>query len=358
MKSVYILAPYPTIETLKDGMVQRIAIVDDLLKDYKRIYINIALKNPAFKSIIHNTDRAEELFFNPFFPIFIITKFLFKADVIYAHSIYLFRFMPYCFFWVKKRGINIILDAHGVVPEETKMYGKPLMSTYFNWIEKKVFRVMNHCICVSNEMVKHYMRKYPNSSVKYHLLFTGKLIRKPNAPDVNKLAKTLKIKTTDCVIMYSGNTQIWQNVPLMIQAIQKINKANIKFIILSGETDKFDMMLNSAGVDKTNIILKSVAPSELNNYYELAHYGLILRNDMPINRVSNPTKMLEYLQFGLIPIILCPFIGDYYSLGYEYVSISGIEHLDFSPKKSLKNAQIAQIIASNNKSFDVNKLIS
>lgn len=356
MKIVFILAPYPTEETLKDGMVQRIAILDDLMKDCKKVYVNIALKNPVYKRIIH-ADTVEELFFNPFYPVNILSEFLLKADVIYAHSIYLFRFMPYCFFWLKKRKVNFILDAHGIVPEEVNMNGKPLMSRYFNWIESKVFRVLNHCISVSNEMIEHYKRKYPWSSVNYHLLFTGKLMPEPNLADVDNLASTHNIKPSDCVIVYCGNTQVWQNTQLMVETIKKISKKGIKFLILSGEAEKFAGMLTLTGVHLNNVIIKSVSHDELNMYYQLAHYGLILRDDIPINRVSNPTKMLEYLQFGLIPIVLSPYIGDYYSLGYEYIGLNEVENIDFKPKKSVKNAQIAFEIANRNSAFDVNNLI-
>lgn len=357
MKSIYILAPYPGSETLRDGMFQRIATIDGLLEDYKRVYINIGVKNPMYKKVIYS-DKVEEFFFNPFYPISILTKFLLRASVIYAHSIHHLRHIPYCFHWMKQRKVTFILDVHGVVPEEMKMYGKYLQSRYLRWIERKAFRVLDDCICVSNEMIKHFTQKYPNSPAKYHLLFTSNLMPKPDENKVKELSRILGIKPTDCVIMYCGNTQRWQNISLMIETIRKLDKAHIKFIILSGDTENFKALLDSAGLDSTNIILMSVSPSELNNYYALAHYGFILRDDMLINRVSNPTKMLEYLQFGLIPIVLSPFIGDYFSLEYEYVNVIGIGDFDFAKKKSMRNVQLAIKMYSNNKLFDIHKLIN
>ena len=48
--------------------------------------------------------------------------------------------------------------------------------------------------------------------------------------------------------------------------------------------------------------------------------GLVLRDDSAVNRVACPTKLAEYLYFGLIPVVRSPRLGDFEELGYAYVT--------------------------------------
>ena len=59
---------------------------------------------------------------------------------------------------------------------------------------------------------------------------------------------------------------------------------------------------------------------ELCAVYGTADFGLILRDESPVNRVSCPTKLVEYLLFGLIPVVRSPHIGDFHRLGFAYVT--------------------------------------
>ena len=54
--------------------------------------------------------------------------------------------------------------------------------------------------------------------------------------------------------------------------------------------------------------------------YGAADLGLILRDDTPVNRVACPTKLAEYLYFGLVPVVRSPRLGDFPELGYAYVT--------------------------------------
>lgn len=357
MRNIVLLAPYPTKEMLKDGMIQRIKIIDDMLLKYDRVYLNISFSNPAYKCIKH-TENSKEFLLNPILSIFFIIKELVKAKIIYAHSIHLFKFMPYYFWFLKRKKTELILDAHGIVPEEMSMYGKQKRAKYLNYIESRVFRDLKHCICVSNEMILHYKRKYSSSNASYHLFNTSKLLEKPSADEVEMLAKDLNIIENDCVILYSGNTQLWQNVPLMLDYIVRLNDSGYKFIFLTGNVNEMQKIIETAGLGSNNIIIRSVHHNEINKYYELAHYGFILRDDIPINKVSNPTKMLEYLQFGLTPIVLSQYIGDYYSMGYEYIDVRTLSSATLSKKKSSKNINISYALNEENKKFEIKTLIS
>jgi hypothetical protein len=44
----------------------------------------------------------------------------------------------------------------------------------------------------------------------------------------------------------------------------------------------------------------------------LAHeYGFVLRDESLVNRVACPTKLVEYLYWGVLPVVITPRIGDF-----------------------------------------------
>ena len=55
---------------------------------------------------------------------------------------------------------------------------------------------------------------------------------------------------------------------------------------------------------------------------QTASLGFILRDNNAVNRVACPTKLVEYIQHKVIPIMDSPQIGDFYEKGLKYVSIS------------------------------------
>uniref|UniRef100_UPI0040266C07 hypothetical protein n=1 Tax=Phocaeicola vulgatus TaxID=821 RepID=UPI0040266C07 len=77
-------------------------------------------------------------------------------------------------------------------------------------------------------------------------------------------------------------------------------------------------------------------------YYLKNDCGVVLRKDNIVNRVACPTKLIDYLQYGLIPIVLSPHIGDFYNLGYKYIEHDEImNHLNSYSRSNLNDMAIA-----------------
>ena len=53
--------------------------------------------------------------------------------------------------------------------------------------------------------------------------------------------------------------------------------------------------------------------------YPRCSYGFVLRDDIAVNNVACPTKLIEYLQYGIVPILHTERIGDFAALGMQYV---------------------------------------
>lgn len=69
------------------------------------------------------------------------------------------------------------------------------------------------------------------------------------------------------------------------------------------------------------LIIGSKNLSELNKEYKESHYGFILREDLIVNRVACPTKLIEYLAMGIVPIVDFEKIGDFSDFGMKYVRL-------------------------------------
>ena len=58
---------------------------------------------------------------------------------------------------------------------------------------------------------------------------------------------------------------------------------------------------------------------ELKKEYEKAQYGFTLRDNIIVNEVACPTKLIDYVKYGIIPILKSDKIGDFVENGLEYV---------------------------------------
>ena len=344
MKDILFLAPYPTVENIKDGMVNRIKSIDSMFASFPRKYLDIAIKFKKKKIIKHDNVEVYEL--SLLLHLGLIIKLLFAADYIYSHSIwggrYLFFLFPFC-------SGRFILDIHGVVPEENKLtYNSPIRYWILNVLEYFYFKKIEVAMCVTNTMRCHYEKKYTHYKglfLIYNILpsYLTEIVlhRKGNIfNDDNKVN-----------VLYSGGISKWQNIDLMLDVIAKNISDHIRYTLLVNNIPFVKAKLEERGIENL-VELKSVQPDELESYYMNADYAFILRDDNVVNNVANPTKLVEYLAFGIIPIVLSPKIGDYLSLNYEYLNVDSFCTNISKPKtKSNTNISIARNVCEYNKSF-------
>ncbi|MNL07568.1 hypothetical protein D3C87_1282490 [compost metagenome] len=145
--------------------------------------------------------------------------------------------------------------------------------------------------------------------------------------------------------------QGYQNISLMVENIKKIvDVPNYYFYILTGQKQKMQEIFSINGLnDKKNILIDSVTPNELDKYYKKAHYGFVLRDDVDVNNVACPTKIIEYLAYGMTCITLSNKIGDFYELGFEFINIDKLKTEKLKEIKSFKNHKIYCAINADNK---------
>lgn len=349
MKNILFLAPYPTSKNIKDGMISRVKAVDVLFEKVPRTYLNVSLK--SFWEKEKYTDGLVEVYSLNFIRHFwSILKIVKSFDYIYSHSIYSLQFL-----WILiPNKARLILDIHGVVPEEQKYLKQSKLKTiYYDFMEQQVFRKIQKAVCVTNSMCSHYRSKYD--------FFTGDYIVYSIVPDnlypINEVTiKDLKeVNKNKINVIYSGGAQGWQNVDMMLDKIKQNQSPNVSYTILTGDISIFEEKIKSKGLNSVNIVSRN--PSDLWKDYLAADYAFILRDDDIVNNVACPTKLIEYLYYGLIPIVLSPNIGDYFKLGYDFISIENMNSLKKTLYPSEKNMTIAQELIYRNETTDLVKFV-
>lgn len=309
---ILFLAKYPDTHERKDGFFQRVLRVDLIFKDYLRIYLNIQRTKPEF-NIIQINDRCYQINLSPEMEINedLLKFFALSVSIVYAHSIYSINNKISQILFANSH--NAVWDVHGAVPEEVGCLSKANNIFFTKRISStELFAYSNSklIIGVSNKLIQHLKQKYAMCE-KHPItllmpIFTGEFNE--------DLLKKMIVKKP--VVIYSGGTQVWQLVPQMLQYVHE-NKNIYDFIFLV--PDPINIMKLYSRLFNGEVfpgVLKSVDPEEVFQYYKMTHFGLVFREDNIINNVACPTKLIEYLANGIIPIVNSRNIGDFNDLGY------------------------------------------
>jgi len=330
MHSIAFVSTFPNEANMRDGYFRRVHHVDEALTGMQRIHLDIRFAKNFRKQIMVRDPEVRVMHLNAFLHFFIIRSVLKKSGIVYIHSIA--KVPSILIQWMNlKNRVPFALDLHGVMVDELRLAGNPIKAWFYSHIENYCFKHSRLNIYVSQVMQSHYRTKYPNYKGHEVIFSTTSQPLQPFQP--------FQPSTEDVLMLYSGNTQPWQNIDLMLDIMKRLSAPQIKFLILSGQKKHFERLVRAKGIPENKISVISVTPNELESYYKIAHYGFILRDDILVNRVANPTKLAEYLQYGIIPVVRLAEIGDYFSLGYEYVKCDDCDN-NLEPRKSDHNIQV------------------
>ena len=122
-------------------------------------------------------------------------------------------------------------------------------------------------------------------------------------------------------------------------------KARILFLVSDVEFIKFSY--RNLYLQEFPGELLSLLPKDLDSYYKDADYGLILREDCLVNNVAFPTKLIDYISNGIIPIVDTKNIGDFNELGLQVINyhdeINGFLDSQINEMRELNDKILQQI---------------
>ncbi|EEP0942846.1 glycosyltransferase family 4 protein, partial [Salmonella enterica] len=161
--------------------------------------------------------------------------------------------------------------------------------------------------------------------------------------------------------IYAGGMQAWQNIDLMIKVTKGGDTRNIKFNFFFPQELISDFKLKLGDrLDSRTIMVDSLPKEDVIKVMTRCHLGFVLRDDIVVNRVACPTKLIEYLECGVVPIIKSPDIGDFNTLGYSFIRVeelNGSLSMDDLRKKVENNYKVLahfQSLTEHSKSILIN----
>jgi len=303
---ILFISLYPQQSNEKDGMLQRVAAIDKMFEDRERVYLQISYKRCFIPKVVRVDDRLTVYSINLYLFFCFIIYMGMKSEVVYVQSIFnSVRILPLYLF------CRVITDMHGLVPEEISYEGNGLRARWYSFVEAVAVRRSKAIVTVTKAMSDYLRRKYqmPNLQVFNIPIFD---LSERNC----RLCEPAQIRPR---VIYAGGAQKWQNVDMMLEAIKKV-ESSYEFTILSSDVDVFKEKMTARGM--TSVRLLSVRKEEVYSYYGESDLGFLLRDDMPINNVACPTKLIEYMSQSVLPIVIQPSIGDFNTLGYSYILLS------------------------------------
>lgn len=192
---------------------------------------------------------------------------------------------------------NQIVWMQGVVPEESYMRRhSKFRFGVLSYMERFVLKKSKLLLLVSNDMLKHYEKKY-NLSLK------NKSVIMPcfNETEIAEDA-FFESKYKENTFLYVGGMAKWQCFEDMAKLYSKIEAADSNSIFYVYTFDKGIAEAVIKALNIKNYKIDYAPKEELSEKIKGMKYGFVLREDCTVNNVATPTKFSNYLANGIIPI--------------------------------------------------------
>lgn len=318
---ILFLSDHPINLPEHDGMAQRIAAIDRCFSGQPRSYLKVSLLRHLRGERQKPDDGSVAVWrLNLFLHLLQIIRLILSASCLYCHSIgnllYVLPLLPLR---------PYLIDLHGLVSDEFLMAGRYLPFLRYRLAERIAIPRAAGLVVVSEAMMKLTTSRYPRLRCRYWVVPVFDDVW-PSEPDLLQDDKPL--------LIYAGGAQVWQNVELMLSSYAQV-QGRCRLRILTGEIRAFQEKLAAFELDGA-VELLTVPKQEVYQQYRQAVFGFILRDNLPVNRVACPTKLVEYLAAGLVPIVLQPEIGDFVHYGYAPLLLERLLHGELPDQSELE----------------------
>lgn len=341
-RSICIFSPMYNSENLKDGYYRRVHEVDEILWDFIKIHINdVNFDNNKLRIEFFENDVINISYCPSNILQLKKVKLLLKlSGKMYTHSLWQMKDWA-----LNMEGILKILDIHGAQPEESVLYGDIDGAKKISEKERIAVQKVDYMISVTHSMQEHMIRKYGS-------LIKAKFILMPIYENRFSRQQGLTVKQliNGCsIVIYAGGTQKWQMIPEM-QSAMRNTKNNVFFEICVPAPEEFMKIWGSKTKLLSNMNVRSRSHEDVMNLYDRCHYGFVLRDDIVVNNVACPTKLIEYIEHDIIPILSTTHIGDFSNMGMRYILVD-----DFIEGRLPEESKRAEMAINNRQILEVFK---
>jgi len=314
-RGLVFMAPHPEEVAAADGFGQRVRAMDNFFKDRPRWYVRVVDRGKG-RIVRYGPDSVSIRL--PFWHLPLLLAVLglvLHNKLLYVHSIVncargadtLLQYVP---------GVFRILDLHGLAPEELSHVGARFPIPWWaGRVERLVVRRAHCLIAVTATMLEHIMGKYPGLGCRKIVLpiFPAAPAQPAAEADLDKFFEPEFMNLPG--VIYAGGLQAWQQLPRMFSAVAA-QPSLARYLILTPAAPPLPAELSALFARHGNVKFGQAAPERMPALYRNFQYGFVLREASLINQAACPTKLIEYLEHGLVPIMLSPAIGDFAGLSF------------------------------------------
>ena len=316
-RGIVFFGGYPFAAREKDGYFQRVAAIDQVFSDMLRVYIDFSpcpgqpygpwMQRPTSSTLVLNyygTVRRKLLV------MFCVTIFALRYRRVYFHSV--FGLCREHSWLLQVPGMIAVIDVHGVVPEEFRYSNDFCSAVIMERLEEFAVRHAKGIVVVTKAMGRYLQGKYRER-------LRGMLLEYPILPPM----PDMPWRQEECarpLVVYAGGVQKWQLTPLMAKIMVE-QRDLCRYAIYTPSPEEFAALLPPQFRGCPTFDLDSKNHDDLLEIYPFCHYGFILRDESIVNQVACPTKLVEYLAMGIVPIVNSPSIGDFEEFGMRYITL-------------------------------------
>lgn len=204
-------------------------------------------------------------------------------------------------------GVNlkIVADVRGAISEELKETN-PKRAIYFNELDNSIFikniDKINRFNFVSKELYKYYFKMNNSIEEKVDIIPCFSSFQLDNVT---------KLDRQDISLLYVGGQQFYQKLDQIPKLVKKItNKNLIVYMVLNGrKNEQLEKLFGDEGINSE--FYYNLSKKELESIYLKSDIGILIRDNLVLNKVSSPVKLSEYLSKGLY-VMLIGEVGDFY----------------------------------------------
>lgn len=204
-----------------------------------------------------------------------------------------------------------VIDAHGAVADEYKYNTSCFREDMYNYLyrlEIQGVREADYYICQS-EAMKSYLcqisgKEHEDKMAVFQCNASSRCFRYDSRVR-SEMRDVLGFSENEQVLVYSGGLHKWQMIDESIALFLKYKEynPNCRMLILTRECEAArHKILDMCGAGREDISVLSTSYDQVYKYLNAADAGILLREDVMLNRVASPTKLGEYLMTGL-PVI-------------------------------------------------------
>jgi hypothetical protein len=289
-----------------DGYAQRVRAIDELLQPFRRIYVDTTGRTETavrrlgddvvLLSIGKSRGRERAC-----------ARIAARAGCVYIHSLLggsarlLARVLAI-------NGIAKIWDVHGAVPEECAYRGADSLARKMERLEILAALRSTGIVCVSEAMERHLQAKHGQGAAIILQL-----------PAISGMTAPAPSDRNGRNFVYAGSIDTWQEFAPMAEAITR-SRIDGNFTLFVPDPIAARQVFPAALGPR--IVIATDTPQGVRRRLAEFAYGFCLREDLVLNRVACPTKLVDYVAAGVVPILSFAGIGDFEKLGLQSVRLA------------------------------------